>query len=173
MIAKPEWQRPEWGSNRRTFMKLRVLLVLTLFCLMSTVALAQTGFSGKWATDPPAQAAAGGGRGGGGGVQLDLKVEGSKLTGTLSEGGVAGDPLTINEGAIKEKQATFKTTRAFNGNNINVTWTADLTDENTITLNRVIEGGFGGGGRGGRGGGPGGGGGAAAGAPGGAPGGAP
>ena len=156
-------------------MKVRLLAVLAIICLFATIASAQTGFAGKWATDPPAAApdggaAAGGGGGrggrggGGGGVQLDLKVEGTKLTGTLSEGGVAGDPLTINEGAITGKQATWKTTRSFNGNDINVTWTADLSaDDGTITLNRVIQGGFGGGGgRGGRGGG---GGGAAAGAP--------
>src|SRR5215831_6966739 len=118
---------------------------------MSSAVYAQTGFAGKWATDAPAAAPEGaggggggrGGRGGGGGVQLDLKVDGTKLTGTLSEGGVAGDPLTINEGAINGKTATFKTTRAFNGNDINVTWTAELTDDNTITLNRQIQGGGG------------------------------
>jgi len=149
-------------------MKVRLLAVLAIICLFATIASAQTGFAGKWATDPPAAAAGGGGgRGGGGGqTRLDLKVEGTKLTGTIFEGGAE---LMINEGTISGKQAKFKTQRTNNNVTLDVNWTADMTDDNTISLSREFPngipagflGGGGGGGRGGRGGG----GGAAAGGP--------
>jgi hypothetical protein len=164
-------------------MKKRFAVSVAVLCLISTAAYAQSGFAGKWVTDPPEQAAGGdgggggrGGRGGGAGeTRLDLKVDGNKLTGTIFEGGAE---LTINEGVINGKQAKFKTVRTNNGVNLDVNWTADMTDDNTISLSREFPNGIpagffgnrGGGGGGGRGGAGGGGGGAAAG--GGAPGGA-
>jgi hypothetical protein len=171
-------------------MKKIFVMVVAVLCVMSTAVYAQTGFAGKWTTAPPAAAAqapgggapgagggGGGGRGGRGGgaeTRLDLKVDGNKLTGTIFEGGAE---LVINEGAISGKQAKFKTVRTNNGVNLDVNWTADLTDDNTISLSREfpngIPDGFFGAGRGGGGGrGAGGGGGAPGAAPGGgAPGG--
>jgi len=75
-------------------MKTKFLIVVAVLLVMASAAYAQTGFAGKWVTDPPA-AGAGGGRGGGGETRLDLKVDGSKLTGTIFEGGAE---LMINEG---------------------------------------------------------------------------
>lgn len=148
-------------------MKTKLFVAVAAVLLVAAVAYAQTGFAGKWVTDPPA-AGAGGGRGGGGETRLDLKVDGSKVTGTIFEGGAE---LMINEGTIAGKQAKFKTQRTANNVTLDVNWTADLTDENTITLNREfpngIPAGFLGGGGGGRGGGGGGRGGPGGGAPGG------
>ena len=156
-------------------MKQRLFMAGAILSLASAAAYAQTGFAGKWVTDPPAAAAeAGGGggrgRGGAGETRLDLKVDGSTVTGTIFEGGAE---LPIKEGAVSGKQVKFKTVRTNNGIDLNVNWTADLTDDNTISLSREfpdgITAGFfgnrgGGGGGGGRGfGGGGGGGGAAAG----------
>lgn len=48
-------------------MKRTLFTAAALVCLVSAVAYAQTGFAGKWVTDPPAAAvdgAGGGGRGG-------------------------------------------------------------------------------------------------------------
>lgn len=155
-------------------MKRRVFMAGAILSLVSAAAYAQTGFAGKWVTDPPAAAAeAGGGggggrgRGGAGETRLDLKVDGGTVTGTIFEGGAE---LPIKEGAVSGKQVKFKTVRTNNGVDLNVNWTADLTDDNTISLSREfpdgIPAGFfgnrgGGGGGGGRG--FGGGGGAAAG----------
>src|SRR5215475_8278987 len=161
-------------------MKQRLFMAGAILSLVSAAAYAQTGFPGKWVTDPPAAAAedgggGGGGRGGGRGrggageTRLDLKVDGSTVTGTIFEGGAE---LPIKEGTVSGKQLKFKTVRSNNGVDLNVNWTADLTDDNTISLSREfpdgIPAGFlgnrgGGGGGGGRGGG--GGGAAAGGAP--------
>lgn len=133
-------------------MKTRIMSMLAVLCLVSTAALAQSGFDGRWVTDPPAA----GGRGGGGETRLDLKVEATTLTGTIFEGGAE---LTINEGTISGKQATFKTQRTNNNVTLDVNWTADMTDDNSISLTREFPNGipagfFGaGGGRGGGGGG--------------------
>jgi hypothetical protein len=163
-----------FNLNWRFAMKKSLVIAVAVLFLMSMAAYAQTGFSGKWVTDPPAAAAQapaggggapGGGRGGRGGgageTRLDLKVDGTKLTGTIFEGGAE---LMINEGVINGKQAKFKTQRTNNGVTLDVNWTADLTDDNTISLSRefpngIPDGFFGaarGGGRGGAGG-PGGG----------------
>jgi hypothetical protein len=155
--------------------KQRLFMAGAIFSLISAAAYAQTGLAGKWVTDPPAAATEGGGGGGGRGrggaaeTRLDLKVDGSTLTGTIFEGGAE---LPIKEGTVSGKQAKFKTVRTNNNVDLNVNWTADLTDDNTISLSREfpdgIPAGFfgnrgGGGGGGGRGFGGGGGGGAAAG----------
>src|SRR5262249_41063501 len=185
---------------KENLMKTKFLTAVAILCLIATAVYAQTGFAGKWVTDPPAAAAAQppadggaggpggggrgggrGGRGGGGGeTRLDLKVDGNKVTGTIFEGGAE---LMINEGVINGKQAKFKTQRTNNGVTLDVNWTADLTDDNTISLSREFPNGIpdgflargGGGGRGGpggavAGGAPGGGAPPAGGAPGGGPG---
>jgi hypothetical protein len=149
-------------------MKQRLFMAGAIVSLVSAAAYAQTGFAGKWVTDPPAAAAeAGGGggggrgRGGAGETRLDLKVDGSSVTGTIFEGGAE---LPIKEGTISGKQVKFKTVRTNNGVDLNVNWTADLTDDNTISLSREFPDGIPAGFFGNRGGG-GGGGAAAGGAP--------
>lgn len=141
-------------------MKMKMLFVLALVLFMATAGHAQTGLGGKWVTDPPAAPAAapaappadgapaagapgagggggrgGGGRGGGAAAQtrLDLTVDGAKLTGSMFEGGA---DLQIKEGTVTGKQAKWYTIRPLNGQDFRVNWTADLTDDNTITLNR-------------------------------------
>lgn len=138
-------------------MKMKMMFVLALVLAMATAGYAQTGLAGKWVTDPPAAPAAapaappaagapaggpgggggrgGGGRGGGAGAQtrLDFTVDGAKLTGTMFEGGA---DLEIKEGTVSGKQAKWYTIRPLNGQDFRVNWTADLTDDNTITLNR-------------------------------------
>jgi hypothetical protein len=138
-------------------MKMKVLFVLALVLVMASAGYAQTGFNGKWATDPPAAPAAapaappaggapaagagggaggrGGGRGGGGGnaMQMDLTVTGNKVTGTLTEGGAT---LMILEGTVDGKKAIMKTKRDMNGGVLDVTWTVDMTDDNTLSVTR-------------------------------------
>jgi hypothetical protein len=142
-------------------MKRKLLIAGAILCIASVATYAQTGFAGKWVTDPPAAVAEGRGRGGAAETRLDLKIDGTTVTGTIFEGGAE---LQIKEGVISGKQAKFKTVRSSNGVDLNVNWTADLTDDNTISLSREFpngipagffgnRGGGGGGGRGGAGGG--------------------
>lgn len=137
-------------------MKFRFLTLLATFCLLATVASAQS-FQGKWETAPPAAAAAppagapaggapaggapgagggggrGGGRGGGNVIRLDLKVEGTKVTGSMFEGGA---DLVVTEGTVAGKQAKWHTMRDLGGQPFRVNWTADMTDDSTISLSR-------------------------------------
>src|SRR5262245_7420994 len=147
-------------------MKVKVLTLLAIFCLLATVASAQS-FQGKWETPAPAAAAAppaggapaggapggggggrGGGRGGGNAVRLDLKVEGTKLTGSMFAGGA---DLVVTEGTVNGNQAKWHTIRPLSGRDFRVNWTADMTDDNTISLTREFPNGIPG--RGGAGGG--------------------
>jgi hypothetical protein len=148
-------------------MKTKLFVAGAIICVIAAVAYAQTGLTGKWVTDPPAAAAAGG-RGGNAETRLDLKIDGAKVTGTMFEGGA---DLEVKEGTVAGKQAKWFTIRPLNGADFRVNWTADLTDDNTISLTREFPNGVPGrgaagvgGGGGGRGG-PGGGGGAPGGAP--------
>src|SRR4030095_4880645 len=125
-------------------MKFRILTLLAIFCLLATVASAQS-FQGKWETPAPAAAAPatappaggapaggapgaggggggrGGGRGGGGnGIRLALKVEGTKVTGSMFEGGA---DLVVTEGTVSGKQAKWHTIRQLNGADFRVNWT--------------------------------------------------
>jgi len=144
-------------------MKTKLFVAAAALCLVATVAIAQTGLAGKWETDPPAAGA--GGRGGGQ-TRLDLKIDGGKVTGSMFEGGA---DLEIKEGTATAKQAKWYTIRPLNGQDFRVNWTADLTDDNTISLSREFPNGVPGRGAGGGGGRGGGGGGAAGGAGGAAP----
>src|SRR5207247_1693789 len=77
----------------------------------------------------------GGGRGGGGGnaMQMELAVAASKVTGTVTEGGAT---MMIREGTIDGKKAIVKTQRDLNGAPFDITWTAEMTDDNTLSVTR-------------------------------------
>jgi hypothetical protein len=61
------------------------------------------------------------------------KSEGTKVTGSMFEGGA---DLVVTEGTVNGKQAKWHTIRQLNGADFRVNWTADLTDDNTISLSR-------------------------------------
>jgi len=66
-------------------------------------------------------------------TRLDLTVDGAKLTGSMFEGGA---DLEIKEGTVSGKQVKWYTIRPLNGQDFRVNCTADLTDDNTISLTR-------------------------------------
>ena len=144
---------------------MRNKLLMGAVGLMAAASVyAQTGLTGKWQTDnvpaaleaqknpPPAEEGGGGrGRGGGGNTIIaDITVDASgKISGTVTE---IGNPpvLTIDSGMVDGKKITWVTMPR------GVTWTLEVTDDNTLTLlSRAIPprggGGAPGGGRGGRG----------------------
>jgi hypothetical protein len=60
---------------------------------------------------------------------LKLKLEGDKLTGTLSapgRGGGAATDTAIEEATIKDADVSFKITREFNGNKFTTTYTGKI-----------------------------------------------
>ena len=87
-------------------MKFRILSVVVL-ALSSTVAFAQSNYAGKWQTDdvPAVQAGTAQARVGQTMI-LDLKLDGTKASGTLNEIG-NGDPLTIESGTIDTTAKTL------------------------------------------------------------------
>jgi hypothetical protein len=153
-------------------MRNKVLLAAASLLAASASVYGQAGLTGKWQTDnaqaaleaqknaPPAEEGGRGGRGRGGGqaIIMDLKADASgKISGTITEIGNPPD-LMIESGMIDGKMITWVTQPR------GVTWTLEMTDDNTITIiSRAItgRGARGGGGGAPGGGGPGGGGGGA------------
>ena len=117
-------------------MKHRILCLFAAFLISASVH-AQTSIAGKWQTDnvPAALAAqaagipAEPGRAGigGYGIMLELKVDGNKVSGKVTE---IGNPpvLNIEKGTIDGKVITWVTQPR------SETWTLEITDGNTLTL---------------------------------------
>jgi len=82
-------------------------------------------------------------------VQLDLKVEGERVTGFVGVNGLWETPMRIQLGKIEGNAIRFMTTRTPPGREpIYYQWIIVLTDDNTMTLRRGnISGGRGGEGR--------------------------
>jgi len=91
------------------------LLFVTTILLVAALGLWAADVSGKWTYEQE-------GRNGTQTVTLDLKADGSNLTGTMTGGmggrggGGAAEPAQISEGKIDGDTITFKVVREFNGN---------------------------------------------------------
>lgn len=145
-------------------MRYKFLLAAAGLLTASVSVYGQASLTGKWQTDnvpaaleaqknaPAPEEGARGGRGGGGqAIILDLQVNASgMISGTVTE---IGNPpvLNIETGMITGKMITWVTQPR------GVTWSLEMTDDNTLTLTNRAIGARGGGGRG-TGAGPGGGG---------------
>jgi len=124
-------------------MRYRVLLVAAGLLTASASIYGQAKLAGKWQTDnvpaaleaqknapaaPEGGAKGGGGRGGGQAIMLDLQVDASgKISGTVTE---IGNPpvLNIDTGTITGKTITWVTQPR------GVTWSLEMTDDDTVTL---------------------------------------
>ena len=107
---------------------------LKLFTSVALLALASTGFasdvSGKWTAEVP-------GRGGQTRTtNFDFKVEGEKLTGTVS--GMQSD-MPISEGTIKGDEIAFKIVVNFNGNEMKLVHKGKVAGD-VIKMTRSREG---------------------------------
>ncbi|MGB7758272.1 MAG: hypothetical protein WBL61_00505 [Bryobacteraceae bacterium] len=91
-----------------------ILLAVT-FCLMAADA------GGKWAFEQE-------GRGGPVQVTLNLKVDGSTLTGTLTRPGRDGNAMEtpISDGKVDGNNISFSVKREFNGNSFVTTYKGTL-----------------------------------------------
>jgi hypothetical protein len=68
-------------------------------------------------------------------VRLELTIEEGKATGAISIGGIGGRFYPFKDGTLSGSTVQFRTT---NGqSNPDTKWTAELVDENTVTLSRA------------------------------------
>ena len=119
-------------------------LMAAAVCLVPAFVFAQADVAGKWTGEQQ-------GRGGAQPITLELKVDGSKLTGALKTG---DNSAQISDGKLDGNKVSFKTTQSFGGNDVQINWTGEVKGDE-LTLTREFGGGFGGGGgRGGGGRGP-------------------
>jgi len=139
-------------------MKTKLFGVFLIVLFLFTPVYAQTGFGGKWSSDPAEVAAAESAAraalsappvvppntGAGavvatrglatlGSVQMDLSIAGNKVTGSI----VLHDTLTlkITDGTFDGKVATLKTQHSgSNGSVLEDTWTAEMKDNYTFVV---------------------------------------
>ena len=122
----------------------KLLIAAAGLSILPALAFAQGGAAGKWTGEQQ-------GRGGTQPVTLELKADGTNLTGTMTTGQNA---VQISDGTVDGSKISFETTQNRGGNNVQVTWSGEINGDE-LTLTR--QGGGGGGRRGGGGGGGGGG----------------
>jgi len=79
-------------------------------------------------------------------IKLDLKVEGSKLTGTIENTQMPG-AIEIKDGKIEGNNISFGYVRNVSGQDFNMSWTGTLSGDE-LKLKRELAGGGMGGGRG-------------------------
>ena len=97
-------------------MKLRLVLLSSLLAMAAFAA----DVTGKWAAEVP-------GRGGNTQkVTMDLKADGDKLTGTISN---PQGETAIADGKVSEDTVTFTVTREMQGNTVKMNYTGKLAGE--------------------------------------------
>lgn len=108
-----------------TTMTKKLLFVVAILCV-TTFALMAADVSGKWTWEQA-------GRQGGNPTTstLTLKVDGSKLTGTLDGG--RGGPIDISDGTVNGNAITFTVKRNMGGNDVVTPYKGTL-DGDTLTL---------------------------------------
>jgi len=115
---------------------MKKLLAATLFLALSSVAALAADFNGKWTAEIP------GFQGGTTTNTFTLKVDGAKVTGTVSS--QRGD-AEISNGKVDGDNISFDVVRTFQDNKITMTYTGKAAADGTVKFTRTI-GGFPGGG---------------------------
>jgi len=101
------------------------LLFVTTILLALTFCLAAADVSGKWTFEQE-------GRNGSVTVTLNLKADGSALSGTLTRPGRGGEPMetAISDGKIDGDNISFSVKREFNGNTFVTSYKGTLDGDN-------------------------------------------
>jgi len=102
----------------------KLLFVIAILCVL-TIAVYAADVSGKWTWEQQ-------GRNGATTSTLTLKVDGSKLSGTLEAGG-RGGPAEISDGTVNGNSITFNIKRSMNGNDMVTPYKGTL-DGDTLNL---------------------------------------
>ena len=114
----------------------RNLLLTFILCFVATTGFAQSGFSGKWATDRPADPADTFQRRQS--VQMELDVDAAKASGTVSIGGLGGFFEVLKDGRVSGNKLQFKTSPPADPASA-TTWTLEIVDDNTLLFRRSLE----------------------------------
>jgi hypothetical protein len=93
-----------------------------------------TGIAGKWLAKE-----------GNNDLKLEIKVEGSKLSGTIENSQFPG-AIEFKDGKLEGNTITFSYTRQFSGQDMAISWTGTLSGDE-LKLKRSVGGGMPGGGR--------------------------
>jgi hypothetical protein len=110
---------------------MKKLILATLFFVMSSVAAIAADFNGKWTADIP-------GRDGATmTTTFNLKVEGAKLTGNMSN--QMGD-AEITNGKVDGDAISFDVVRTFGDNTITLKYTGKADGSDSIKFTRTISG---------------------------------
>jgi hypothetical protein len=107
-------------------MRPRILVAMCFALLAAALATAQ-GFSGKWAGEMQ-------GPGPLTSVLLDLRVDGTKVTGMYKQGKNL-PTIDIIDGKIEGGKLTFKTIQDLNGLEVRTTWVGELKGDE-LQMNR-------------------------------------
>jgi hypothetical protein len=113
----------------------KLLFVVAVLCVM-TLAVYAADVSGKWTFEQQ-------GRNGATTVTLNLKADGSKLTGTLDGG--RGEPTEISEGHVDGNSISFSVKRSFNGNDMVTPYKGIINDDGSTLKLEFTRAGRGGG----------------------------
>jgi hypothetical protein len=139
------------GSRRELSMKTKLTAACVILLVLSNRAQAQTGFEGRWSSNlAEVRAALNDARAAVihstqvapyafasqslttiDGAQIDLPFAGNKLSGSITQGGIA---MTIVEATIDGKTANLKSKRQTDGGELEQIWTAEMKDNDTIIL---------------------------------------
>jgi len=93
-----------------------------------------TGVAGKWLAKE-----------GDNDLKLEIKVEGSKLSGTIENTQFPG-AIAFKDGTVEGNTISFRYMRQFGGQEMNISWTGTLSGDE-LKLKRTVGGGMPGGGR--------------------------
>jgi hypothetical protein len=113
----------------------KLLFVVGILCVM-TLAVYAADVSGKWTFEQQ-------GRNGATTVTLNLKADGSKLTGTMDGG--RGGPTEISEGHVDGNSISFSVKRSFNGNDMVTPYKGIINDDGSTLKLEFTRAGRGGG----------------------------
>jgi hypothetical protein len=117
---------------------MRKLLTATLFLALTSVAALAADFNGKWTAEVP-------GRNGGTTTNtFTFKVDGAKLTGSLSS--QMGD-VDITNGKVDGDNISFDVVRTFNDNTITLSYVGKADGAGSIKFTRTFKGDMPGGGQ--------------------------
>ena len=114
----------------------RNLAIVLLVCLIPNAGLAQSRFNGKWATERVENPQAGTQRKDG--TRLELEVDGTTASGTVTIGGLGGQFEVLKDGRVNGNKIQFKTSPSANPQAV-TTWTIEMLDDNTVSLRRSTE----------------------------------
>jgi len=103
-------------------MKVKMLLIGSAVLLVLLAAAYAADVTGKWVAEMP-------GRGGQGTTQttFDLKVDGAKLTGTMTSG--QGEPAEISEGKVEGDNISFVVVRKRNDMEFKTLWKGKVSGD--------------------------------------------